>query len=290
MITGRDAWLILGLFIVIFLGMAVGLSVFFAVLKIMLEIMLGIDASEFLRFDWELALNLVLTGIPLLAPIFFLGRWRGWRWREVFRWRPLPWSITLKVTIAILALDMAVSQGLLWLEQNHVVQSHLLQQLADFIRTHGFSPLLLLGMILPAFYEELTFRGVIQQGFERRYGPVFAIGLVSLIFALIHLDPLQSLGVLPTSLFWGWVVYRTQSVIPTVIAHACVNALSVLSVWWYGNWALTPSPSWMLAIVGLLIWGGLTWHLARSLPRPERGVEDGGDEAFTDDRTGATEG
>jgi len=301
MVTGWDAWRILlscmGLFIATQLGVGVGFVV--------LEITQRMDVREFLRLDRLLALNLVLTAIALLAPIFLLGQRRGWRWREAFRWRPLPWSATVKVTIATLALNMAVSQGLLWLVQwishisaplgDAVQESGFWQLLEGITRAQHLSPLLLLAVMLPAFPEELTFRGVIQQGFERRYGPAIAIGLVSLFFALFHLNPLQSLGVLPTSLFWSWVAYRTQSVIPTVIAHACQNALTVLSLgavslWGYGNEALTPSPTWMPAIGGLLIWGGLTWHLAQSLPRPERGVEDGGDEAFTDDQTGATDG
>jgi len=302
MITGRDAWRILLLWMGLSIVILFILVMIVVIIEIMIELATGqsIDIPKSLRFDWGEALTSVLIAIAFLAPIFLLGRWRGWHWREVFRWRPLPWSITLKVTIASLALDMAVAGGLLWLEQNYDLpeeEESDFEQWEDFIRTHGFSPLLLLDMILPAFCEELTFRGVIQQGFERRYGPAIAIGLVSLIFALLHADLVQSLAVLPTSLFWGWVVYRTQSVIPTVIAHACWNALVTLSLvadalWGNGNGA-SLTPFWMIAIVvivGLLIWGGLTWHLARSLPRPERGVEEGGDEAFTDDRTGATEG
>lgn len=303
MVTGWDAWRILlscaGLFIVIQLGMGVG----FAVL-----ITQRIDVRELLRLDWLLTLNLVLTAIALMTPVFLLGRRRGWRWGEAFRWRPLPWGATVKVTIATLALNIAVSQGLLWLVQwvsqvgaplrDAVRESGFWQLLEGITHTQHLSPLLLLAVMLPALPEELTFRGVIQQGFERRYAPALAIGLVSLFFALFHLNPLQSLGVLPTSLFWSWVAYRTQSVIPTVIAHACQNGLTVLSLgavslWEHGNRAsLTPSPTWTPAIGGLLIWVGLTWHLARSLPMPERGVEDGGDDSFalTADQTGATDG
>ncbi|MFA0752172.1 MAG: hypothetical protein SLRJCFUN_002575 [Candidatus Fervidibacter sp.] len=297
MVTERDAWRVLLLSLGFFLGAQVAIASLGVILWAM-----EMDIREFLRLDWLLVLNVLLTTVALLTPIFVRGWQRRWMWRQALRWRPLPWRVALEVTFATLALNLAVSQGILWLLNMPFlqrVQEGSYGELLEAIAHHQGVPLVLVAAVmLQAVPEEVTFRGVVQQGLERRYAPSVAIGLTSLFFALFHLNPLQALSVLPTSLFWGWVAFRTQSIIPTVIAHALQNGLTALvlslpSLSGQGDGSpLAQPPNWLAAVVGFLLWLTLTWHLTRRFSALKEGGEHGAREGVisTSHQTGVTDG
>jgi membrane protease YdiL (CAAX protease family) len=229
MVTERDAWLVL----IYSLGLFFGVLIWVACLTVFLSAT-GTDIWSAFGMDKFLMLNALLTMVALLTPVLAQGLLRGWAWRQALRWRPLSFWVVFQVTLATLALNLSVSQGFLWLLSMPFfewAQQSGYGELLEKIAHHKEMPLLvIIAVMVQALPEELTFRGVIQQGFERRYAPTIAITLTSLFFALFHLNPLQALIVLPTSLFWGWVAFRTQSIIPTVVAHACQNGLTALAL------------------------------------------------------------
>lgn len=54
---------------------------------------------------------------------------------------------------------------------------------------HGQASLLFMSLVvMPAFFEEVFFRGALQNVLTRRFGAVIAIGLASLLFASLHLE------------------------------------------------------------------------------------------------------
>ncbi len=286
MVTERDAWLVL----IYSLGLFFGVLIWVACLTVFLAAT-GKDIWSAFGMDKFLMLNALLTMVALLMPVLAQGLLRGWAWRQALRWRPLSFWVVFQVTLATLALNLSVSQGFLWLLSmpffEWAQQSGYGELLERIAHHKGMPFLVIVAVMVQALPEELTFRGVIQQGFERRYAPTIAITLTSLFFALFHLNPLQALIVLPTSLFWGWVAFRTQSIIPTVVAHACQNGLTALALAMpplagQGSGSpLAQSPNWFAAVAGLLLWVGLTWHLARHLPSHKEGGAHGERERVT---------
>lgn len=82
--------------------------------------------------------------------------------------------------------------------------------------------------IVPAICEELLCRGAIAFALRRRAGPVVAVVVSSLLFALLHgsiyrLAPTFFLGVA-----FAAIALRSGSVVPTMVAHALNNAAIVL--------------------------------------------------------------
>lgn len=272
MVTGKDAWRLVGILLACYLLTQAAL--FLALLSIKMR--LTVDILVFL--------NSLVLFLILLLPAFLFVLARGWNFSEAFRLRPVSWLVIGLTVFGTFALGMAVSQLTLWLIQSLrnsplVEKSNLTNLLLATARSE--SPILLLvALMLPALPEELVFRGVVQQGFERRYSPVVAIGLASLIFASFHLDIIQSSGVVAIALFWGWVVWRSQSVLPSLIAHALQNGLTFISVFsasvsdggMDGSFGvLSTSPNWLAALFGLLFWIVTVLILNRSLPRPGEG-------------------
>lgn len=82
--------------------------------------------------------------------------------------------------------------------------------------------------LVPAFLEELLFRGVVVAEYERR-GVVRAVVLSALLFALLHFD----LRNLPAYLFWGAltaaVLYATESLPAVMTLHALTASVVFFS-------------------------------------------------------------
>lgn len=134
----------------------------------------------------------------------------------------------------------------------------------------GHLALSLLGLSLaPAIGEELFFRGYVQQRISRRWGPVPAVALASLLFGLLHLDLYQGSFAFFAGLFVGWLSERTGSIALGVVAHAANNALSVVATAFAKPGAEKPSPA-LVALVSLGLFAICLAALAWRLPRQQR--------------------
>lgn len=78
-------------------------------------------------------------------------------------------------------------------------------------------------VILAPVLEELIFRGVILRGLLKRYSPVTAIIVSSILFGAVHLNPWQFISASILGMFIGWVYYRTQSISLAIIIHGFNN-------------------------------------------------------------------
>ena len=80
--------------------------------------------------------------------------------------------------------------------------------------------------LLPAFCEELVFRGILCAELEK-HGILYASAVSALFFALLHFD----LTALPVYLFSGMllcaVMYVTRSVIAAMVVHLCYNLFGI---------------------------------------------------------------
>ena len=75
--------------------------------------------------------------------------------------------------------------------------------------------------------EEVLARGVIQRAYES-FGPRRAILYVGGLFVIFHLSLLQGLGIIPLALALGYVYWRSQSLVASILAHFGANAMAAL--------------------------------------------------------------
>jgi membrane protease YdiL (CAAX protease family) len=73
--------------------------------------------------------------------------------------------------------------------------------------------------------EEIAFRGYLQSALATRRGPAAAVAGSTVLFALMHLDPVRFPALLVLGGVFGWLAWRAGSVWPAVAAHAANNAL-----------------------------------------------------------------
>lgn len=89
---------------------------------------------------------------------------------------------------------------------------------------------LLVGGLIPALSEEVLFRGFSQSLFEQALSPTGAITLAAFLFALLHLQPFMFLPLMALGFYFGYLAWRTGSIIPPVIGHFLFNAVSLVTL------------------------------------------------------------
>lgn len=117
--------------------------------------------------------------------------------------------------------------------------------------------LLVGAVILPPIYEEIVVRGYMRVRLQENFGPMGAVIVSSFVFMLAHLrfyatDTLLILSMISgilAAICWAYVVLRTGSIIPAIVAHALFNLPKPSTMELFG----TPFSSVMLVTVASVL-------------------------------------
>ncbi len=110
-------------------------------------------------------------------------------------------------------------------------------QVTEAIASYADAPvwqMLLFVAVLPAFFEEVYFRGLILGSY--RGVAFFRAALASaLLFAVSHLDGQQFFYAFVMGFLFAYFTYRTHSILPSMVAHFTINATQSLLA--YALWS-----------------------------------------------------
>ena len=131
---------------------------------------------------------------------------------------------------------------------------------------------LLIIALIPAFGEEMTFRGVLQQSLTRKLNPHVAIILSAAIFSFIHF---QFYGFLPRmflGILLGYMFYITGSLWTSMLMHFFNNGTAVVLYYLNNKGVLgidvehfgETQNGWLLAASALATLGLIAWSWNRA--------------------------
>ncbi len=132
------------------------------------------------------------------------------------------WKYVVFGALGTMALSVAVSQvGL---------QPEGMKQVLDIVRdVHQLALSLLLLAVLAPLVEELVFRGLLYGWLAGRWGKNVGWIVSSLAFAAAHTEPAHIILVFPLGLLFGWLRQRTDSLLPSLVAHIANNGLALVA-------------------------------------------------------------
>ena len=78
--------------------------------------------------------------------------------------------------------------------------------------------------------EEILFRGIILDGYLKNYKPWQGIIVSAFLFALLHGNLAQGIGAFGMGILFGWVYWKTNSIIPSVLLHFINNAVAFIGI------------------------------------------------------------
>lgn len=99
----------------------------------------------------------------------------------------------------------------------------------------SFALLAFMAIVLAPIFEELLFRGFLQPLLTRTLGAVAGILITAALFGGLHAPEYSgawqyALCVALAGVVFGYLRYRTGSLIPCTIMHGCFNAVSVVAL------------------------------------------------------------
>ncbi len=160
----------------------------------------------------------------LLWLAFFIRRYDP----AILGLRPVSWHQGLLVVLWFQAIAFASDAAVLWLVPNAMIESYL----AAFKPSLPMEWLGLAGVaILTApVLEELLFRGMLLGALSTRFSIHTAILGTTLLFAAVHVKPVQVIAALPLGYMLAAYVARGGSLYVTAAAHILGNGFSFLGL------------------------------------------------------------
>jgi membrane protease YdiL (CAAX protease family) len=132
------------------------------------------------------------------------------------------WKYVVFGALATMALSVGVS--------HFGVEPQGMKQVLDIVRDlHQLALSLLLLAVLAPLVEELVFRGLLYGWLTGRWGKNVGWIVSSIAFALAHTEPAHIILVFPLGLLFGWLRKRTDSLLPSLVAHIANNSLALVA-------------------------------------------------------------
>lgn len=178
----------------------------------------GIDLEEAIGVLF-LCTTLATTCLAVLIAVMHFGRSTA---RRLGFCRPAVGHVGL-VLLTVGPLATVVQEISAWAAE--LVPSIVVGQYEAFA-LQPWPLVLFAGCVLPALGEEIFFRGFLGRGLLARLGVRWGILWTSVLFALIHMDPPQVIGIVFVGLALHLVFLATRSLWMPILLHFCNNALS----------------------------------------------------------------
>jgi membrane protease YdiL (CAAX protease family) len=244
--------------------------------------------GRILNAPWLLEMLLHDIGFIALIglAVWILGK-EAWKAVRRSVQLPLPESFLLAMVVPI-GINLLILLGVYLVERArwalHISGRPTLPQLSSYFGSLTVG--IFLSNLLPAFWEEVIIRGLLQPRFIRRYGLFRGVFLVGIVFAAMHFwadftvpmtdgAVLISLGIrllqcIAMSGVLGWLTLRTASVLPAALAHCINNLIPDINKLY-----IQPKIPGVTILVYLL-WGALAYVLFRYWPVQAEAVQESG--------------
>ncbi|MDL2265813.1 CPBP family intramembrane metalloprotease [Parabacteroides sp. OttesenSCG-928-G21] len=135
------------------------------------------------------------------------------------------WSLNKPLKILLISLGLTIPTVLLYELFNMYVPIPDLMEEAFSSMNNQWIGILSIAIVGP-IAEEFLFRGAIMRALMKQFSPTKAIVISALIFGIIHLNPAQVLFAFLLGLIFGWIYYKTGSLIPVILMHIVNNSFS----------------------------------------------------------------
>ena len=183
-------------------------------------------------------------GAFVIAPLYYLRRFENKDLSAFFNMKAahiIPILLTVFITIFFMNVntvliewnsDVSFPDWLDWLEEGLITQEEqarkLTETLTRFNSVFDFLIALLVVAVIPGFGEELVFRGLFQNTFQKIFAnPHVAIWVTAFIFGAVHF---QFYGLLPRMFLgaiFGYLYYWSGSLLLPMLAHFINNSFGL---------------------------------------------------------------
>lgn len=170
----------------------------------------------------------------ITAPVVISAHRQGLTLAEAAGLRPVRPGVALGLAVAVVFLARGLA--ILWAIAATVMHLRLPGGATDITRVFGTTPFgtfftVLVAVAIGPFVEELVFRGVAFAQLARTQGVLGGIAASSVLFGLLHVNPLELVPLVLAGALFAWAFYVTRSLWTSVIAHGAFNLVAVIALY-----------------------------------------------------------
>jgi membrane protease YdiL (CAAX protease family) len=185
-----------------------------------------IKSSSGIAQEWLIVILLINQYVFILLPLLVFVIKNKIDIKNTFRLNPIPIK-TLAYTIIIAFCAWLVGQYVTIIAY-HIYSILFGEPTNDigYLIPKNWAVGIFFIALTPAVIEELVFRGVVLKAYENR-GTIKAIFFSAFLFSILHLDILRVPGPLIIGIVSGYLVIKTNSIIPGMVIHFLFNGISI---------------------------------------------------------------
>lgn len=166
-------------------------------------------------YTWAMSAGLFLSALAMLLFLYLI---RGYR-IKLSLFNSMPSKSLLYSTLLVFSSMFALNIFVQWFGLEDKLSGEL-EGIA-----HNVLGVITISLIAPLL-EEVLFRGAIQGYMMRRYSPWVAIVSAALVFGIFHFNPVQTLYATLIGIVFGWIYYRTGSLLSVIVGHVLNNSIA----------------------------------------------------------------
>ena len=178
--------------------------------------------------------------IFLLIPTLLLAKLLPNNFKEIFKLNKISFTLGLWIMLSVLALGpmceiILLLQSQIPLPESLEVVLHQFKVTIEeaykrLVYSNNISELgfvIVVIAIVPALCEEFLFRGLLQHAFTYKLSAKKGIIITGLLFACFHFTPFSFIALAMIGVYLCFLVYRTNSIISSMLAHFTNNLIAV---------------------------------------------------------------
>lgn len=170
----------------------------------------------------------------ILAPVVVSAHRQGLRLSEAVGLRPVRLGTLVGLTVfSVFAARLA---AIAWSIMASTLHLQLPGGATDITRVFGPSAMgvavtVLVAIVVGPIVEEIVFRGVAFAQLERVQGMAGGIIGSSVLFGLLHVNPLELIPLMFAGALFAWVFQSSRSLWTAIAAHAAFNSIAVVALY-----------------------------------------------------------
>ena len=214
---------------------------------------------------WTVSIGLFVSSVAMLFFLYFV---KGYR-LKLGIFKSMSCKSLFLSTMLVLSSMFALNIFVQWLgldDNMEVLFGDIAHNILGVITISLIAPLL----------EEVLFRGAIQGYMMRYYNPWTAIVCAALIFGVTHMNPVQTVYAALIGVIFGWIYYRTGSLLSVIVGHVLNNSMAAVTLLFFPESKTLPMPESLSfeaqvtsEVVAFLLFAALSVFFAIKLHRAQ---------------------
>lgn len=170
-------------------------------------------------------LGTILLGLPAVLYLLIQEKPN----KEKIRFRMLSWKAVLLLVVITIALEIVAIE--INVATSFIFSSYTTDVISADVSSSSFWISMICMAVLPAVFEELSFRGMFFQEYKAAYGAWAGIIISGFLFGIYHMNMRQFVYAFFCGIFFALLIEATDSIASSMLLHFLMNTISCIAIY-----------------------------------------------------------